>query len=35
VVQADEESSAERVMKVMEAMKDAGIDVPTIATKSE
>lgn len=35
IVQADEESSAETVMEVITAMKDAGIDVPTIATKSE
>jgi biopolymer transport protein ExbD len=35
IVQADEESSAETVMKVVEALKDAGIPVPTIATESE
>ena len=35
IVQADEESSAETVMKVIEALKDAGIQVPTIATESE
>lgn len=35
IVQADEESSAETVMKVIEALKDAGIPVPTIATESE
>ena len=35
IVQADQESSAETVMKVVEALKDAGIPVPTIATESE
>ena len=35
IVQADEESTAEVVMKVIEALKKAGIDVPTIATESE
>lgn len=35
IVQADQESSAETVMKVIEALKDAGISVPTIATESE
>ena len=35
IVQADEESTAETVMKVVEALKDAGIPVPTIATESE
>ena len=35
IVQADQESSAETVMKVIEALKDAGIAVPTIATESE
>jgi len=35
IVQADEDSSAETVMKVIEALKDAGIQVPTIATESE
>ena len=35
VVQADEESTAETVMEVVEALKDAGIPVPTVATKSE
>ena len=35
VVQADEASTAETVMKVVEALKDAGIPVPTVATKSE
>ena len=35
IVQADEESTAETVMKVVEALKEAGIAVPTIATESE
>ncbi len=35
VVQADVESTAEMVIKVVEALQDAGIDIPTIATKSE
>ena len=35
IVQADEESTAETVMKVVEALKAAGISVPTIATESE
>ena len=35
ILQADEESTAETVMKVIEAFKDAGIPVPTIATQSE
>lgn len=35
VVQADEESTAETVMEVVEALKDAGILIPTVATKSE
>ena len=35
IVQADEESTAEVLMKVIEALKDAGIPVPTIATESE
>ena len=35
IVQADEESTAETVMKVITALKDAGIAVPTIATESE
>jgi len=35
IVQADEESTAETVMKVITALKDAGIPVPTIATESE
>lgn len=35
IVQADVESNAETVMKVVDALKDAGIQLPTIATKSE
>jgi biopolymer transport protein ExbD len=35
IVQADVESTAETVMKVVMALKDAGIPVPTIATESE
>lgn len=35
IVQADQNSTAETVMKVIEALKDAGIPVPTIATESE
>ncbi|MBT8114213.1 MAG: biopolymer transporter ExbD [Arenicella sp.] len=35
ILQADEESSAEILMKVVEAFKEAGIAVPTIATESE
>ena len=35
VVQADEESTAEKVLEVVEALKDAGISIPTVATKSE
>jgi len=35
ILQADIESTAETVMKVVEALKDAGIPVPTIATESE
>ncbi len=35
IVQADENSTAETVMKVVQALKDAGIPVPTIATESE
>ncbi|MBX2847930.1 MAG: biopolymer transporter ExbD [Acidiferrobacterales bacterium] len=35
VLQADEESTAEAVMEVVEALKDAGIAIPTVATKSE
>ena len=35
VVQADVESTAEAVIKVIDALKDAGIEIPSIATKSE
>ena len=35
VVQADEEATAETVLEVVEALKDAGILIPTVATKSE
>ena len=35
IVQADKESTAETLMKVVEALRDAGIAVPTIATESE
>lgn len=35
IVQADVESNAETVMKVIDALKEAGIPVPTVATKSE
>ena len=35
IVQADIESNAETVMKVVDALKEAGIPLPTIATKSE
>jgi len=35
VVQADEEATAETVLEVVEALKDAGISIPTVATKSE
>jgi len=35
IVQADVESDAETLLKVVDALKDAGIDIPTIATKSE
>ena len=35
VVQADVESTAEAVIKVVDALKDAGIDVPAVSTKSE
>jgi biopolymer transport protein ExbD len=35
IVQADIESNAETVLKVVDALKDAGISIPTIATKSE
>jgi len=35
ILQADEESTGETLLKVIEALKDAGIPVPTIATQSE
>ncbi len=35
IVQADVESNAETVLKVVDALKQAGIPVPTVATKSE
>jgi biopolymer transport protein ExbD len=35
IVQADVQSTAEVVMKVIQALKDAGIPVPIIATQSE
>jgi len=35
IVQADVESNAETVLKVVDALKDAGILIPTVATKSE
>jgi len=35
IIQADIESNAETVMKVVDALKEAGIPVPTVATKSE
>jgi biopolymer transport protein ExbD len=35
IVQADIESNAETVLKVVDALKDAGISIPTVATKSE
>jgi len=35
ILQADVDSTAETLMKVIEALKDAGIEVPTIATESE
>lgn len=35
IVQADIESNAETVMKVVDALKEAGIQLPTVATKSE
>jgi len=35
VVQADIESTAETVIKVVEALKEAGIPIPTVATSSE
>ncbi len=35
VVQADVESTAETLIKVVDALKDAGITIPAVATKSE
>ncbi len=35
VVQADIESTAETVIKVVDALKDAGIPIPTVATSTE
>jgi len=35
VVQADVESTAETVIKVVDALKDAGILIPTVATSTE
>lgn len=35
VVQADIESNAETVIKVVDALKDAGIPIPTVATSTE
>lgn len=35
IVQADVESEAGTLLKVVDALKAAGIDIPTIATKSE
>lgn len=35
IVQADIESNAETVLQVVDALKEAGIPVPTVATKSE
>ena len=35
IVQADVESNAETVLKVVDALNDAGILIPTVATKSE
>ena len=35
VVQADIESTAETVIKVVDALKDAGIPIPTVATTTE
>ena len=35
IVQADIESNAETVLKVVDALKQAGIEVPSVATKSE
>ena len=35
VVQADIESTAETVIKVVDALKEAGIPIPTVATSTE
>lgn len=35
ILQADVNSEAETVLKVVDELKDAGITIPTIATKSE
>ena len=35
ILQADQESTAKIVMQVVEALQDAGIQIPTIATESE
>ena len=35
VVQADQESTAERVLEVVDALRDAGINIHNIATRSE
>jgi biopolymer transport protein ExbD len=35
IIQADEESTGEVLLQVIEAFKDAGIPVPTIATQAE
>jgi len=35
VVQADVESTASAVIKVVDALKEAGIDIPTVATSTE
>jgi len=35
VVQADIESTAEAVIKVVDALKDAGIPIPAVATRTE
>ncbi len=35
IIQADAESNAETILKVVDELKDAGIPVPFVATKSE
>ncbi len=35
IVQADVESNAETVLKVVDELKEAGIDIPFVATESE